>query len=128
VKPEKEFKLYQDLYRDDPLRADIFLALVLFHRGISNAIIREDFLIQHQFVGKISDRAFREFYSEIGAAYINMNGKHGIYWPCEPEDLDPIEDLRKKALSMLSRVKNIKQKHEELVRQEQMDLFERRVV
>jgi len=123
MKPQNELELYQQLFLRDPLKAAIFLYFTHLHRGVKRAIARDEFRARYKLEHKINDRAFRQFYStEIPVAYVNMKGKRGIYWPDKPRDMRPIKDLRKKALSMLWRVKNIEDKHRELIQYEQMGL------
>lgn len=123
MKPQKELALYKELFLRDPLKAAMFLYFTHFHRGIESVIVRDEFRSKYKLEDRISDRTFRQFYStEIPVAYVNIKGKKGIYWPSDPGDMKPTKDLRKKALSMLSRVKYLEDMHNELIEYEQMGL------
>lgn len=125
--PQREKELYRELKKQSSIKAKIFLKFIIYHRGIENAIARDEFLSRHDLETKISDRDFRKFYStEIPVAYVNMKGKKGIFWPAYPGDMKPVKDLRKKALSMLSRAKRIEDKHFDLMIYEQMEFEEMR--
>ena len=125
----KENELYNELNTRDPLKAWIFLLFLNYHRGIDRAITIDDFMVKYELEGKIPRRSFRKFYAEeIPVAYVNVKGKRGIYWPNEPKDMKPIRDLRKKAMSMLVRIKRLEDKHRDLMEPEQLEMSSMREI
>ena len=83
----------------------------------------EQCMAKYRLEGRISRRSFRKFCSEeIPVAYVNTEDKKGLYWPTEPKDMKPIQDLRKKAMALLVRIKRLEDQHKELIEPEQLEI------
>lgn len=117
--PEKEYKLYLELFKEDTDKARIFNVLRFLHRGREKAITHDDLLktLKKLKLEKMPDkRTLRKFLAErIPVGYINKD-KKGVFWPASTQDLFYThKDFRKKIISMNTRWSFLKKEHKELL-------------
>jgi len=91
------------------------------HSGRENAITRDRFMSKHVPAFIISDREFRNIYSQLPIVTCEKGG----YYPIREEEILEYRDyLRKKAIPLFERFKMVCEAHPELAGdEEQMELF-----
>jgi len=92
-----------------------------YHSGRENAITRDRFMSKHIPAFIISDREFRQIYSQLPICTCSKGG----FYPIRPEEILEYRDyLRKKAIPLFERFRRVCNAHPGLIDDEgQLELF-----
>jgi len=112
------------------MREEILRIYQALYQGRENAITRRRFIARHKWhpnykqwvLPKISDRQFRQIYSQLPIVTCDKGG----FYPIRKEEILEYRDyLRKKAIPLFERWNRVRAAHPDLVGNEkQLELFE----